>query len=168
MKTKPSAHILHNQSTNNGVPGKKSRSKVENKLVITLIFLISHYIHIFKKPKCRTVKGKVVFFLEMSSVQWQFCERMTFLTCKRGKGHQYNSTICQNWKYFMNIFEWDISLANEVNTWFLTFAIVMIFKQNELYFRDIKKNKLKKQKKQKTKQKKRSEEDWISCANNSF
>ena len=68
----------------------------------------------------------------------------------------------------MNIFEWDISLANEVNTWFLTFAIVMIFKQNELYFRDIKKNKLKKQKKQKTKQKKRSEEDWISCANNSF
>ena len=39
----------------------------------------------------------------------------------------------------MNIFEWDISLANEVNTWFLTFAIVMIFKQNELYFRDIKK-----------------------------
>ena len=37
----------------------------------------------------------------------------------------------------------------------------MIFEQNELYFRDIKKkDKLKKkQKKQKTKQKKRSEED---------
>ena len=41
MKTKSSPHILHNQSTNNAVPGKKTRSKVENKLVmaITLVFL---------------------------------------------------------------------------------------------------------------------------------
>ena len=53
---KPSAPILRNKSTNNGVSGKKTSQQSREQISH------SNYTHIFEKPKCHTVKGNV--FLE--------------------------------------------------------------------------------------------------------